>query len=117
MKENILKEKSFDFSLRIVKLFQYMQKTKKEYVLCNQLLRAGTAVGAMVREAEHAESKSDFIHKLAVAQKEINETNYWLELLYKTGYLSEQQFGSMNKDATVIIKIITRSIKTAKKND
>ena len=114
MKENVLKTKSFDFSLRIVKLFQYMQKTKKEYVLSNQLLRAGTSVGAMVREAEYAESKSDFIHKLSIAQKEINETNYWLELLYKAGYLSAQQFDSMSIDTTVIIKIITRSIKTAK---
>ena len=68
----------------------------------------------MAREAEHAESKSDFIHKLAIAQKEINETNYWLELLYKAGYLSVEQFDSINRDATDIINIVTRSIKTAK---
>ena len=74
MKENIVKTKSFDFAIRIVKLSQYLQAEKKEYVLSKQLLRSGTSVGAMAREAEHAESKQDFIHKMAVAQKECNET-------------------------------------------
>ena len=85
-------------------------------MLSKQLLRSGTSVGAMVREAEHSESKADFIHKLAIAQKEINETIYWLELLQATEYLSQQQFESINTDAVEIIKLITSSIKTAKSN-
>ena len=82
-----------------MKLFQHLQSEKKEYVLSKQLLRSGTSVGAMVREAEHSESKADFIHKLAIAQKEINETLYWLELLNATEYLTSQQFESINFDA------------------
>ena len=116
MKEDVLKKKSFDFAIRMVKLFKYLQTEKKEYVLSKQLLRSGTSVGAMVREAEHSESKADFIHKLAIAQKEINETIYWLELLWATEYLSQQQFESINTDAVEIIKLITSSIKTAKSN-
>lgn len=76
MKENIIKNKSFKFSIRIVKLNQYLQSQKKEFVLSKQLLRSGTSVGAMVREAEHAETKADFKHKMGIAQKEINETIY-----------------------------------------
>ncbi len=73
--ENIIKEKTFNFALRIVKLYKYLQD-KQEYVLSKQLLRSGTSIGAMVREAEHAESKQDFVHKMAIAQKEANETDY-----------------------------------------
>ena len=87
MRENIIKNKSFAFAVRVVKLFQYLQTEKREFVLSKQLLRSGTSVGAMVREAEHSESKADFVHKLAIAQKEINETIYWLELLMATEYL------------------------------
>lgn len=79
MKDNLIKTKSFQFAIRVVKLNQYLVSEKKEFILSKQLLRSGTAIGAMVREAEHAESKSDFKHKLAIAQKEINETIYWLE--------------------------------------
>lgn len=74
MRENIVKDKSFAFAIRIVRLYQYLCNSKKEYVLSKQLLRSGTSVGAMVREAEHAESKADFKHKMSIAQKEINET-------------------------------------------
>lgn len=82
MKENIIKTKSFDFALRTIRLYQYLQIEKKEFILSKQLLRCGTSIGAMVRESEQAESKSDFIHKLAIAQKEANETEYWIELLF-----------------------------------
>ncbi len=116
MKENVLKEKSFAFAVRIVKLYKFLEEEKKEYILSKQVLRSGTSVGAMVREAEHSESKSDFIHKLAIAQKEINETIYWLELLFETGYLKKIQFEHIEADATEIIKIITSIIKTTKKN-
>ena len=85
MAENVIKNKSFAFAIRIVKLYQFLCETKKEFVLSKQLLRCGTAVGALIREAEHAESKTDFKHKMSIAQKEINETIYWLELLNETG--------------------------------
>ena len=113
VKENVVKQKSFDFALRVVKLFKHLQG-KKEFILSKQLLRSGTAVGAMVREAEFAESKDDFVHKMAIAQKEINETIYWLELLNAAEYLTTREFESISPDATEILKLITASIKTAK---
>jgi four helix bundle protein len=114
MKENMLKEKSFRFAIRIVKLYKYLCDEKKEFVLSKQVLRSGTSVGAMVRESEHSESKADFIHKLAVAQKEINETIYWLELMCETKYISTKEFENINLEAVEIIKMVTSSIKTAK---
>ena len=114
MKESVLKAKSFRFAVRIVNLYKYMCDDKKEFVLSKQILRSGTSVGAMVREAEHSESKADFVHKLAIAQKEINETLYWLELLKETEYITDNEFESVNADAVEIIKMLTSSIKTAK---
>jgi len=116
MRENIVRTKSFAFAVRIVKLYQYLCEEKKEFVLSKQLLRSGTSVGAMVREAEHAESKSDFKHKMAIAQKETNETLYWLELLKETKYLTNEQFESIYSDAVEIIKLITAIIKSTKAN-
>ncbi|OHT44363.1 four helix bundle protein [Flavobacterium tructae] len=114
MKKNIIKDKSFDFAIRIVKLYQYLSAEKKEFILSKQLLRSGTSIGAMVREAEHAESKNDFIHKFAIAQKEANEAVYWLELLKATNYLNEKEFATINNDAISILKLITSIIKTTK---
>ncbi|AXB55150.1 four helix bundle protein [Flavobacterium fluviale] len=114
MKNNIVKNKSFDFAIRIVKLYQYLSSEKKEFILSKQLLRSGTSIGAMIREAEHAESKSDFIHKFAVAQKEANEVIYWLELLKATDYLNQKEFENINNDAVSILKLITSIIKTSK---
>ncbi len=91
MKKNIIKEKSFLFALRVVNLYKYLCE-KKEFVLSKQLLRSGTAVGALVREAEHAESKKDFIHKMAIALKEANETEYWIELLKETNFLNNTEY-------------------------
>jgi four helix bundle protein len=116
MKENVIKNKSFVFAVRIVKLYQYLCEQKKEFVLSKQLLRSGTSVGAMVREAEHAETKNDFKHKMGIAQNEINETIYWLELLKETDYLTNEQFESINSDAVEIIKLITAILKSAKSN-
>ena len=116
MEGNIVKNASFRFAVRVVKLYQYLSKSKNEFVMSKQLLRAGTSVGAMVREAEHAESKVDFKHKMSIAQKEINEAIYWLELLKETNYLTDEQFDSMNNDAVGIIKLITAIIKTTKSN-
>lgn len=116
MKENIIKNKSIEFAIRIVKLYQFLCNEKKEFVLSKQLLRSGTSIGAMVRESEHSESKADFVHKLAIAQKEINETIYWLELLNATEYLTQKEFESINADAVEIIKLLTAIIKKTKSN-
>lgn len=116
MGQNIVKNKSFSFAVRIVRLYQFLVENKKEYVLSKQLLRSGTSVGAMIREAEHAETKADFKHKMAIAQKEINETIYWLELLKETEYLTVTQFESINDDAIEIIKLLTSIIKSTKAN-
>jgi four helix bundle protein len=113
-KENIIKDKSFKLAIRIVKLCRFLKEEKAEYVLSKQLLRSGTSVGALIREAEHAESNQDFIHKMAIAQKEINETLYWLELLSATDYLTLEQFNSINNDAIEIIKLLTSILKTIK---
>ena len=114
MKDSNIKNKSFAFAIRIVKLYQFLCEQKKEFILSKQLLRSGTSIGANIREAENAESKKDFIHKMAIAQKETNETMYWLELLKETEYLSEEQFSSLNDDALEIIKILTTIIKNTK---
>lgn len=112
--KSIVRRKSFEFALRIVRLYQFVCKTHNEYVLSKQLLRSGTSVGANIREAHNAESNADFIHKLAIAQKECDETLYWLEILNATGYLSEKEYESISKDCTELLKII-RSIILKKK--
>ena len=112
MRENVLLDKSFGFAVRIVRLFQHLQTVKKEYILAKQLLRCGTAVGAMIREAEHAESKNDFIHKMAIAQKEVNEALYWLDLLTATDYLTPKEAASLHADAAELLKLLT-SIKNS----
>ena len=114
MKENVVKNKSFAFAVRVVKLYQYLCEQKKEFVLSKQLLRSGTSVGAMIRESEHAETKNDFKHKMGIAQKERNEAIYWLELLKATDYLSSEQFDSMSTDAIEIIKLVTSILKSTK---
>jgi len=116
MGDNIIKLKSFAFALRIVKLYQFLCVEKKEFVLSKQLLRSGTAIGALVRESEHAEIKPDFIHKLAIAQKEANESDYWLELLFQSEYLNESQFHSLNSDIVEINKLLASIIISTKKN-
>jgi four helix bundle protein len=111
-----LRDKSFKFALRIVKLSQYLTSEKKEYILSKQILRSGTNPGAMLHESYSSESALDFIHKLSIALKETNETQYWLKLLYHSGYLTETEFNSMVSDCTEIGKMLTSSIKTKKKN-
>lgn len=112
----VIHDKSLDFAVRIVKLCRFLKTDMHEYEISKQLIRSGTAVGALQREAEHAESMADFIHKFAIAQKECNETLFWLEVLYKTDYLTVEQYDSLNDDARLLMGLITRSIKTAKKS-
>lgn len=114
MKSNVLKDKSLNFSVRAVKLYKYLVEEKKEYVISKQVLRSSTSVGAMIREAEHSESKADFIHKIAIARKEINETIYWLDLLLLSGYLQKTHFKSINDDALELQRLLWSSIKKAK---
>ena len=114
-KKSILKDKSFLFAIRIVRLCQYLSETKKEYILSKQLIKSGTAIGALIREAQNAESKKDFIHKLAISQKECDETMYWLELLEETNYINKEEFESVNENAIELLKILRSAIITTKK--
>jgi four helix bundle protein len=116
-KENILMTKSFVFALRIVKCYQYLQNEKHEYVLSKQLLRSGTSIGANIKEAEQTESKSDFIHKLSIALKEVNETEYWLDLLSQSGYLDKKLFDSIYADCKELLKLLISIIKTSKQKN
>ncbi|SDX02766.1 four helix bundle protein [Flavobacterium degerlachei] len=112
-KKNIIKEKSFVFAVEIVYLYKILVE-KKEFVLSKQLLRSGTSIGANIREAEHAQSKADFIHKLSISLKEANETEYWLDLLYETKFLSEIEFQSIKAKVIEILKLLTSIINTSK---
>ena len=94
----------------MIKLYQHLQLEKREFVLSKQLLRCGTSIVAMVRESEQAESKADFIHKLAIAQKEGKETEYWTKLLYQSGYIDKNQYESIFQDITEIRKLLTSII-------
>ncbi|MCC7051324.1 MAG: four helix bundle protein [Bacteroidia bacterium] len=114
MSESIVKTKSFQFAVRVVNLYKLLITDRKEFVMSKQMLRSGTSVGANVREAVNAQSPADFVHKLAIAQKECDETIYWLELLKETEYLNNTEFTSLNVDATEILKIIRSIILTTK---
>jgi len=114
MTKGPLYTKSFAFALRVVKLAKHLQGEKKEFVLSKQVLRSGTAIGALVREAEHAESKADFIHKMTIALKEANETLYWLELLHQSEYLTKQSFESIRIDSEELLKLLFSIVKTSK---
>ena len=114
---SLLKQKSYDFALRIIKLYKYLCDEKKEYILSKQVMRSGTAIGALVSEAEFAQSKADFINKLSIALKEANETDYWLNLLKDSSYLSTQMFDSIEPDIKELIKLLVSSVKTAKQKN
>lgn len=116
MAESVLKNKSYAFAIRIVKLSEFLQFETKEFVLSKQVLRSGTAIGALVREAELGQSKADFVNKLSIALKEANETEYWLSILNDTKYIDEKLFESMQSDCKELIAMLVSSIKTAKQN-
>ncbi|MEI6822747.1 MAG: four helix bundle protein [Bacteroidota bacterium] len=115
-KDNIIKIKSFQFAIRVINLYKHLCSEKKEFVISKQLLRSGTSIGANVREAVNAQSKPDFIYKLSIAQKECDETSYWLELLKETDYINESEYISIHNDAMDILKIIRSIILTTKQN-
>ena len=114
MRKNILKEKSFLFAKRIVLCTKFLN-AKKEYILSKQLLRSGTAVRALAREAEMAESKRDFTHKMHIALKEANETDYWINLLIETEFLDHKEGISLKFDCLELLKILVTIVKTSKK--
>ena len=116
MKENIIKTKSYAFALRIVKAYQFLSQDKKEFVLSKQVLRSGTAIGALVFEAEHAQSTADFINKMNIALKEANETMYWLMLLKDCDYIDKNSFVSIYQDAEELVKLLVSIVKTTKSN-
>ncbi|MDR0737700.1 MAG: four helix bundle protein [Prevotellaceae bacterium] len=114
--KNVLKEKSYAFALRIIKAYKYLVKEHGEYVLSKQLLRCGTAIGALVREAEYAQSKADFVNKMSIALKEANETEYWVLLLQDSEYITTAISKSVLKDCRELLRLLVSSINTAKKN-
>ena len=113
-KENVVAEKSYAFALRVIKLYKFLVEDKKEYVLSKQILRSGTAIGALIKESEHAQSKADFIHKLNIALKEANETSYWLMLLKDSEYIDESSFNSIHTDCVELLKLLISIVKTNK---
>ena len=113
-KESVVMDKSYAFALRIIKLYRYLVAEKKEYVLSKQLLRSGTAIGALIKEGEHAQSKADFLNKMNVSLKEANETEYWIELLRDSEYLSTSESFSLLSDIAEIIRILISIVKSTK---
>lgn len=112
MKDNVIVDKSKAFALRIIKLYKYLQKEHKEYVLSKQILRSGTSIGANVKEAIRGQSKPDFYAKMNIALKECSETEYWLELLYESSYIDKNSFDSIYNDCKEILRILTAITKT-----
>ncbi|MFC4723303.1 four helix bundle protein [Geojedonia litorea] len=116
-KDNVIKNKSFQFSIKVVELYKVLTVSEKEFVLSRQLLRSGTSIGANIRESEHAESKADFIHKLSIALKEASETEYWLDLLNETHYLKKSTYIELKVDINEILKLLISIIKSSKTNN
>lgn len=113
-KTNVIKDKSYQFALRMIKVYKYLSTAQREFVLSKQMLRSGTAIGALVCEAEYAQSKADFIHKMSISLKEANETAYWTSLLNDSDYLDERGALSLRQDCYELIKILTSIIKSSK---
>ena len=111
-----VKEKSADFAVRIVEMYKYLSESKREYVISKQMLRSGTSIGANVHEGEYAQSKADFLSKMSIALKEAAETEYWLGLLSRTGYIGVKQYDSMSGDCVELIKLLTSITKSTKIN-
>ncbi|MEX6685951.1 four helix bundle protein [Danxiaibacter flavus] len=114
MKPNPIQQKTYKFALRIINAYKFLHTVHKEYVLSKQLLRSGTSIGAQVMEAEHAQSKPDFLNKMNIALKEANETSYWLHLLKDSNYLDNNMFISIHTDCIEIIKLLSSIVKTTK---
>lgn len=116
MSEKIVSTKSYAFALNIISLYKYLAFEKKEFVLSKQLLRSGTAIGALIREAEHAQSKRDFLNKMNIALKEANETEYWIDLLKDSGYISIEEYNNISQRIKELLKLLISIVKTTKQN-
>jgi four helix bundle protein len=114
--ESVIKDKTYKFALRTIKLYRFLYDEKQEFTLSKQILRSGTSIGALVREAEFGQSKKDFINKLSIALKEANETDYWLSLLLDSGYITQKMYDSIAPDITEVLKILVSIVNTSKKN-
>lgn len=112
--ENVVLTKSYDFAVRIVKMYQHLSSEKKEYILSKQVIRSGTSIGANIEEAIGGISKADFRAKMSIAYKEARETDYWLRLLKDTGYINEESFNSIKSDLTELSKLLFTIIKSCK---
>ncbi|MDO4504289.1 MAG: four helix bundle protein [Clostridia bacterium] len=113
MSDNIILNKSKIFAIRIINLYKYLCDAKNEYVISKQLLRSGTSIGANIREAVVAQSKKDFISKMNIALKEASESEYWIELLFETDYISKNEFDSIKSDCSEINKLLISIVKTS----
>ena len=116
MNDGIVAQKSYDFAIRVVKLYKYLSKEHNEYVLSKQVLRSGTAIGALIREAKFAQSKADFISKMSIALKEANETHYWIDLLHDTEYINNNMYLNIEKDINEIVSLLVSIVKSSKNN-
>lgn len=116
MKENLVYEKAFKFSVRIVNLYKYLTSENKEFILSKQILRSGTSVGANIKESIEAQGKKDFLSKMNIVLKEASETEYWLELRKATDYLDEKKFTSIIQDCKELNKLLSSIVKTTKNN-
>ena len=114
MKDSIVRNKSYSFALRVIKTYKYLTQEQREFVLSKQVLRSGTAIGALVKEAEHAQSLADFTNKMNIALKEANETEYWLMLLKDSEYIDDQIYKSTHHDCSELIKLLASIVKTSK---
>ena len=115
MERNALNRKSLEFAVRIVRFYRFLTEEKNEFVMSKQILRSGTSIGANVRESKNAQSPMDFIHKLNIALKEADETQYWLEVLQLSETINQEEFDSLNNNLKEIIALLTSIIKTIKK--
>ena len=116
-KENVIQDKSYNFAIRIVKLYKHLSEEKREFVLSKQLLRSGTSIGANVEEAIGGQSRKDFFAKLTIAYKEARESKYWIRLLKDTDYLSDKESESLLNDLEEILKIIGSIQKTVRNSN
>ena len=116
MKNSIVLEKSFEFAVRCVNLYKHLCDEHKEYVMSKQVYRAGTSIGANIKEALQGQSKADFTSKMSISLKEVSETEYWLELLARTDYLTESEYVSIRKDCSEIAKMLTAIVKTSRQD-
>jgi len=117
MNANVVVDKTLDFAVRIVRMYQYLCSEKKEYVMSKQLLRCGTSIGANVAEAQRGQSRADFLAKMTIALKEANETQYWLKLMLRTDYISQNAYNSIHADLAEILSILTAICKSSQSSE